>query len=138
MTEYEEKISASGILYDAKLGDIAYASYQYGIAINSAGLEYTMVDTGQKINELPLIHFVCRPKADINSSVITVQDSLDISTEFRVQQIMKIITGEINYIEEISKLQTQIEAMKSSKFWKLRKIWMKVKRKLGLTTEYTN
>ena len=159
MTEYEEKISASGILYDPKLGDIAYASYQYGIAINSAGLEYTIVDTGQKINELPLMHFVCRPTSDINISIIKNQETLDICTEFRVKQIMKIITGEINHIEETPKLQTpnfnetnqidqpqalifeinqlqnQIEGMESSKFWKLRKIWMKVKRKLGLTTE---
>ena len=76
-----------------------------------------------------------------------------------MQQIMKNITGEINHIEETPKLQTpnfnetnqidqpqalifeinqlqnQIEGMESSKFWKLRKIWMKVKRKLGLTTE---
>ena len=126
------KISASGILYDPKLGDIAYASYQYGIAINSAGLEYTIIDTGQKINELPLMHFVCHPKPEVNSSVILDQGTLDISTKFRVAQILKMTTDEINIINQ---LQNQIESMESSKFWKLRKIWMKIKRKLGLTIE---
>jgi ubiquinone/menaquinone biosynthesis C-methylase UbiE len=156
MTKYEEKISASGILYDPKLGDIAYASYQYGIAINSAGLEYTIVDTGQKINELPLMHFVCHPKIDINSPVITDQDTFEISKKSRITQIMKMITGEINVqtlisqinqlqtqidsmesskISQINQLQTQIDSMESSKFWKLRKIWISVKQKLGLAIE---
>ena len=32
-------------------------------------------------------------------------------------------------------LQSRTEAMESSKFWQIRKLWIKVKRQLGLTQE---
>jgi glycosyltransferase involved in cell wall biosynthesis len=37
--------------------------------------------------------------------------------------------------EQTQQLQVRIEAMESSKFWKLRKLWFKIKRQLGLTQE---
>jgi GDP-4-dehydro-6-deoxy-D-mannose reductase len=154
ISEYEETISASGILYDRKLGDIAYASYQYATAIRAAGLEYTVVDTGQKINELPLMHLVCYPQQMLDSSVAKDDELLDICTQSRVEQVMKIITGEnddnnqikqlqstietmelskIDDNNQIKQLQSRIEAIESSKFWQIRKLWIKIKGKLGLT-----
>lgn len=38
-------------------------------------------------------------------------------------------------LQEIASLQTRITAMETSKFWQLRKLWFKIKRKLGLTQE---
>ena len=45
-----------------------------------------------------------------------------------------LTTGESENLQEQQLLQRQIEAMESSKFWKIRTAWFKVKRKLRLTS----
>jgi ubiquinone/menaquinone biosynthesis C-methylase UbiE len=58
-TEFQESLSANGILYDPKLGDTAFAFYQYANALTDAGFRWGIVRSGVYTGPLELVHFVC-------------------------------------------------------------------------------
>ncbi len=98
-------MSAAGILCDRKLGDNAYATYQYPAAIRAAGLGFTVVNTGLKIYEMPLVHFVCWPQQEQQAGDNRVDtDLLGVSTQARVELVIKIFTGITKITQQTSKL----------------------------------
>jgi hypothetical protein len=58
-TEFQETLSANGILYDAKLGDTAFAFHQYANALTNAGFRYGIIRSGVYTGPVELVHFVC-------------------------------------------------------------------------------
>jgi ubiquinone/menaquinone biosynthesis C-methylase UbiE len=58
-TEFQETLSANGILYDPKLGDTAFAFFQYANALTNAGLKYGIIRSGVYTGPVELVHFVC-------------------------------------------------------------------------------
>jgi SAM-dependent methyltransferase len=67
-SEFEESISANGIFYDPKLGDRAFAYYQYRDALLRAGFNHGVIRSGVKAGPLELVHFVCT-RADSSKDI---------------------------------------------------------------------
>ena len=58
-TEFQETLSANGILYDPKLGDTAFAFHHYANALKHAGFTFGIVRSGVYTGPVELVHFVC-------------------------------------------------------------------------------
>lgn len=58
-TEFQESLSANGILNDPKLGDNVFAFHQYANALTAAGFRYGIIRSGVYTGPLELVHFVC-------------------------------------------------------------------------------
>ena len=107
VSEFDASISASGILYDRRLGDFAYSYYHYDRAIRAADLRYRIVKTPIEIVEgLVLVHFVCRKTDAAALALGTPVPSSDMGdaeplTGRRVEQITKVAGEGIDYIEQV-------------------------------------